>query len=759
MKASFGRIFAVGLIVGVGQLLAPNISLAAGDASRQPVLMLEIGNHISMVSRISADAAGRFLVSASNDKTARIWSLASGGLKGVIRAPVGMGKEGMFYAAAISPDGRRVAAGGWITGVEGGYRILMYDREAGKSLQPIKGLPQVALHLEFSPDGRFLAVALASRGIRVFDTATGRLVAQDASPPHGVEFLDFDQTGTRIVASLHDGSLRLYGFNGAALSLLAKKQSVGGQMPRSLRFSPDGKKVAVGFDDSTVVNVVSGETLDLLYSPKTPIGGGTLSSVAWSLDGGVLFAAGEWRGQDGYMVRKWQQAGQGNYSDFVLSNSPIVDLRALPDDSVAYATKTGIVGVFTGDGGTRRLGSEVAAKFSTDQQFFRVSDLGDRIQVRMQTNGKMPILFDAQSGTLVNDVDSSLAAPRLEAPGISLTNWEDRGAPKLNGRPLTLKQGDQTNTVAISADAKLVAVGTEWMIYAFDHMGKPVWTRPSPASVVGLNFSGNGRYLIAALEDGTLRWVRTSDGRDVLAVFFHADGRRWLAWTPQGDYDASPGAEGLFGWHVGKASDSEPEFLPASTFRGKYYKPSLASQVLSGDPGRTAIVSPSANIAITSTPSIPPSMAKPEPKQPQRPSPVAANIVVPLSPPTTQVQVPASTAPIAAPSPFSQIVSATTKPKLQIVSPSNDIEVATTDLVVRYAVETPPSAPVKTIYAVINDQTIAFPVTRNLEVAEGSYREISLAVPPKDSEVMIFAENVNGLGPPAILRIKWRGRK
>ena len=60
---------------------------------------------------------------------------------------------------------------------------------------------------------------------------------------------------------------------------------------------------------------------------------------------------------------------------------------------------------------------------------------------------------------------------------------------------------------------------------------------------------------VAAYADGTIRWHRLSDGKELLAFFPHKDKKRWVLWTPSGYYDASPGGEELIGWHVSNGKD------------------------------------------------------------------------------------------------------------------------------------------------------------------------------------------------------------
>jgi WD40 repeat protein len=47
--------------------------------------------HTAPIRRIATDAAGRLAVTASDDKTARVWDVASGRLLQTLRIPVDQG--------------------------------------------------------------------------------------------------------------------------------------------------------------------------------------------------------------------------------------------------------------------------------------------------------------------------------------------------------------------------------------------------------------------------------------------------------------------------------------------------------------------------------------------------------------------------------------------------------------------------------------------------------------------------------------------
>ncbi|MFO1433525.1 MAG: hypothetical protein U1F76_26080 [Candidatus Competibacteraceae bacterium] len=232
-----------------------------------PFLRIETGMHTATIKRIDVDAAERYLVTASGDKTARVWELNTGKLLQILRPPLGEGDEGKLNAVAISPDGATVAVGGY-TGYdwEKSVSIYLFDRDSGRLIRRITGLPEVVLHLTWSPDGRYLAAALwGANGIRLYRTVDFSEVARDEAYGSDSYGIDFDRKG-RLVTSSWDGSIRLYD---AGFRLLAKQPAPDGKEPFSVRFSPEGDRVAVGFSDSTAVNVLSGQDLSLLYAPDT----------------------------------------------------------------------------------------------------------------------------------------------------------------------------------------------------------------------------------------------------------------------------------------------------------------------------------------------------------------------------------------------------------------------------------------------------------------------------------------------------------
>lgn len=109
-KALFGLWIA--LAIALGPALSPAQAQTTRQPTTEPQLRIEAGMHTAVIKRIATDAAGRLAVTASDDKTARVWDVASGRLLQTLRIPIDQGDEGKLYAVALSPDGRLAAVGG-----------------------------------------------------------------------------------------------------------------------------------------------------------------------------------------------------------------------------------------------------------------------------------------------------------------------------------------------------------------------------------------------------------------------------------------------------------------------------------------------------------------------------------------------------------------------------------------------------------------------------------------------------------------------
>jgi len=557
-------------------------------APHEPLARLETGMHTAVIMRMATDAAGRWAVTASQDRTARVWDVASARQVAVLRPPQDDDNEGKLFAAAMSPDGQLVAvAGRTKLGSRKGHTIYLFDRASARLLRRTQDLPDPVLHLAFAPDGRWLAAALQGKGgLRLYDTASGAERGRDNGVGDNAYSVHFSPDGKRLVATSFDGQVRLHdvGEQGT-MSLLAAARPGGSARPHAARFSPDGRHIAIGFDDRPLVQVLDAQTLSVLALPSVAgVSTGNLSRVAWSADGRSLLAGGTWATGDGHLVRRWLAGDWSRHDDRAVSRSTVVDLVTLPTAAGSgwlFGSQDPRWGVL--DASARVLRARNAAIVDFRGQPDRLEVSRDGRRVRFGARGEATLRsFDVPTRTLEPD-GAALPGARTQAPGLAVSGWRDESEPRLNGERLILDNHETARSLAIAPDGKRLVLGSEWNLRLFDGPGRARWRQPVPGTVWAVNVSGDGRFVVGAFGDGSLRWLRLEDGREVLALYPHADGKQWVAWTPEGYFDASPGAEDLVGYHLNHGAEREGEFVDARQLWETFYQPGLIARRLDAD--------------------------------------------------------------------------------------------------------------------------------------------------------------------------------
>jgi WD40 repeat protein len=698
----------------------------AAEPPSEPILRIETGMHTVVIRRIGIDAANRWLVTGSDDKTVRVWELESRSgkivdarLVRVLRPPVGEGDEGKVYAVAISPDGKTIAAGGWTQFNNGsgslaseGHTIYLFDRESGSLIQRITGLPSVIDHLAYSKNSRFLAATLGSGGIRVYRTSDYSLAGEDSDYGSDSNCADFDESG-RLVTASYDGYVRLYD---SSFTLIAKVKSPGGTRPFSVSFSPDGSKVAVGFNDSSKVDVLSGKDLSYLFSPDLAgVDSGDLSKVSWSSDGAALYAGGRYPkifdNKWFFALRKWSNWGRGGYVDLPASSNTIGQILPLKSGGVIFGAADPAFGVIDRSGRRTVYKGPAIADYRGILEKLLISRDGSKVRFGYELWGKGPALFsvsDRQLKTGGADSQAGLKPPRTSFPGLVVTDWKNTFTPKLNNNPLKLKQYERSRSLAISPDGRSFLLGTEWHLRLFDSAGSELWNVPVPGVACGVNISGDGKIAVAAFGDGTIRWYRMTDGKELFAFFPHNDRKRWVLWTPSGYYAASAGGDDLIGWHINNGKDHAADFFPASKFQATYYRPDVLAKVLvTLDEGQAL------------------RLANEESGRKRQ----QVNITQMLPPVVT------------------------------IISPADGASVSRSEVTVRFSLRAPSGEPITNIRAMVDGRPVAQDRGIRLVGKElGSARELRIRVPEQDCEISIIAENRYSASVPATVRIAWAGK-
>ncbi|MEN9890250.1 MAG: hypothetical protein RLY78_545 [Pseudomonadota bacterium] len=579
-------------------LLAPAVQAAAPPAL--PLLRLEAGMHVNLARAVAVDAAGQWAVTVSDDKTARSWRLPDGAAGPVLRPPIAEGgalaAEGRLQAVAIAPDASTVAVAGRSgAGFDGRNAVYVFERASGRMLRRIdvgSALPVVTLAL--TPDGRTLAVGLGDDGgLKTFDYASGRPIAHDADYAGSLYALDFRADGRVLAAGAIDGRLRVYNVDGGRLTLAGVARPQGGRQIAQVRFSPDGQLIALGLEDSPQVLVLDGQSLQLVGRPAPAADGQSVfSSLAWSPDGQELWGGGTHREGGRWQLRVWPRKDWQQFADRPVAGASVLALATLPGQRVLYLSGEPAWGFVDPAGQVQPRGHSPLASFNSLARQFQVSEDGRAVRFWFGFREAMHE-FDLASRVLravpadgaapsAGTPPATFAPPRLQADdGRTVDGWENQRQPQYGGQPLPIGELETARSLAFSADGRRFALGTDAKLWLFDAAsGQPVWQVRAPALVWAARITAGGELLVTAGQDGVIRWYRGRDGAELLALFPHADRKRWVLWTPGGQFDAAPGAEELLGWHLNRGLDAAADFHPMWTLRERFRRADVIDRVL-----------------------------------------------------------------------------------------------------------------------------------------------------------------------------------
>ena len=109
-------------------------------SSTEHILQLNTKGHTGLITDIIISKSGD-IISASHDKTIRVWDSKTSREKRKILGQIGIGKEGKIYAIALSPDEKFLAVGGNLTVTKASRKsnvIRIYNYKTGKLLKLLK---------------------------------------------------------------------------------------------------------------------------------------------------------------------------------------------------------------------------------------------------------------------------------------------------------------------------------------------------------------------------------------------------------------------------------------------------------------------------------------------------------------------------------------------------------------------------------------------------------------------------------------------
>lgn len=507
-------------------------------------------NHLQEITDIVADTQGKYIVTSSKDNTLRVYNYSDGKYLKTIFLPFENYLQKNEFKTLITdveffPDGKKIACAGNLGNLaQKQYSIYVFDIETGQIEYSIDQSEDAFYKIAISANNNHLACALSNGKILVYNG--NKLIFSDHSNKIACKPI-FDQSGNLYTLSIFK---KLKIFAAHDYKLLTDYTVDSDENMLYFSVTPNGQDMAYGYIGENInpksltykSKIKASEQFKAQFNDSYLI-----LNIAYSKDGNYLYGSssvfdhlGIMRGTGTPYILKWDIKKPLNPGSFSLPVNIIpYGLVTLVNGDIAFWNERNAWGVMDSNGKIKYQKNSDLINFSGQKDMLTVSFDGSVVGFAMDGKGNNPLAFSAKAGLM--EEASFLKPPKKSPVNIERLQKSQETA--------QIIPGEKVISFSISWDNKYMILATSFRLICIDMDGNVAWITYTNSEVHAVNISGNGLFTISALEDGTIRWYNTSNGKEVLALYMSAtDHEKWILWTPDGNYKASASGGSLPAW-------------------------------------------------------------------------------------------------------------------------------------------------------------------------------------------------------------------
>ncbi|UCH93238.1 MAG: NACHT domain-containing protein [Candidatus Aminicenantes bacterium] len=421
---------------------------------------------------------GKFILSAAEDNTLKLW-----GVRSEKEIKTFNGHKAPVWSCAFSPNGKTILS------ASSDYTLKLWDAQSGKEIKTFTGHKGRVWDCTFSPDVKFILSASSDYTLKLWDAQSGKEIRAFNGHKGSVWGCAFSPDGKTLISASEDHTLKLWDTKSGneIRTFTGHKDSVLG-----CAFSHDGKSILSASYDQTLKlwDAQSGKEIKTFIGHEKRVLG-----YAFSPDGKSLLS-----GSYDHTLKLWDVASGKDIRAFTGHNDWVRSCAISPNGKTILS--------------------------ASSDHTLKLWDTQNGKEIRVFTGHRAPVwgcAFSSKGKVIISASEDK-----------TLKLWDEQSGKEI--RSFTGHE-DSVWDCSFSPDGKtLVSASSDHTLKIWDvQSGKEIRALTGhKGSVWTCAFSSDGNTILSSSSDHTLKLWDAQSGKEIMSLTGHEDWVRRCAFSPDG---------------------------------------------------------------------------------------------------------------------------------------------------------------------------------------------------------------------------------